>query len=158
MRNLLILIFCFPTIAFSQNQWEKEKIKLTLKKDNKLVHFKSLDYILSFQLQDISSISKDLELSYDFSENDTIDLKLFIIKMDSLGRGNWVNNFRLNNRFRQLIDSGNIKLYSIRTSEEVFKLECEISGHINAGTICTYKYDNITVLEFAEAFVGCPAF
>jgi hypothetical protein len=158
MKNILIFILLFPLILVAQVQEKNEKIKLTLKEDKQLVHFKSYNYILSFPHEDMVSMSKDLKLSYDFSKTDTIDLKLFINKMDSLGTGNWTNNFRLNKALRQLIDNGKVKLYSIQTSKEVYILVKEIGGHPAAGKTFNYKGEEKIVLEFSEAFTGTPGF
>ena len=57
-----------------------------------------------------------------------------------------------------LIDKGKVKVYSKNKSSELFKLNKSIEGTPILGNIIVYKDQNITVVEFFEAFIGCPSF
>ena len=154
----MIFIFSLPLIILGQAQVENKEIKLTVKKETKFIHFFGKDYIFSFDIKDISLMSKDLKFSHKFKKQDTLDLYLFIKKTDSSGKGNLINNFRLNNKFMDLIDKGNVKVYSINKSSELFILNKSVEETPMLGNLIVYKDEGITVVKFFEAFIGCPSF
>lgn len=138
-----------------------EQCTIRLKKiDDSLSYtFKNGNYILSFRIHDISQIENDLDLTFSLSQKDTIDFNGFIATIDSTGKGNLTNNFRLNESFRKLFDAGQVKIYCISRNQELKRLEKKIDNDIpSAGIIYYYLDRNESVLEFREAFVGTPGF
>ena len=158
MKELMILIFSLPLIILGQVQVENKEIKLSVKKETKFTHFITKEYVLSFPIKDMNLMSKDLKFSHKFKKQDTLDLYLFIKKIDSLGKGNLINNFKLNNKFMDLIDKGKVKVYSKNKSSELFKLNKYIEGTPMLGKLIVYKNEGNTVVQFFEAYIGCPSF
>jgi hypothetical protein len=160
MKNLIlisIILFGVPNV-YGQKKPSEKIIKLNLNDQTEQRHFESHDYILSFRLADLLEISNNLNFSNDIITLDTLNFKDFISKIDSTGKGNWTNNYRLNKSFKRLINDGSIKVYSIQSSSYISKLVMTIKTIPGAGEIYYYKDEEKTAIDFWEAFVGTPGF
>ncbi len=157
LHILFILFVVFQGIGQS-NSKKVEKIKMIKENDSLMVHFRSYDYIISFNLHDVKQIFSDLNVPFDIQTQDTVIFKNLISSIDSTGKGNLTNNFRLNVRFRDLLDCGAAKIYCISKKQYVRKIERKIENIPAVGRIFLYKKNQKTIFEFAEAHVGCPNF
>lgn len=159
--HILSIILLFNCINVSgQKKLEKKSIKLDFNDEDRLIHFKNNEYIISFAKIDILDVATKLKFSFDTSLVDTLILKKFIHEIDSIGKGNLTNNFRLNKEFRALLDNGKIKIFSISKNIRIKKIKKVIDDRVSAsaGTLFYYKENNLVIIEFAEAFIGCPSF
>lgn len=160
-KALLSLLFLFVLVGQASGQSENTKIlkiKLNNKLDSSLVHFKIESYIISFQASDIQRICEQLNVVYDVEKKDTIALVTFIKTIDSTGKGNQLNNYRLNSQLRELIDKGNVSLFSLSEKKYLRTIHKKVDNVPAAGMIYYYLDHKKKVVQFGEAHIGTPTF
>ena len=159
---LFILSFLIAGFSVCQGDMSK-KSSIKLKKINTngdfSYKFKSGDYILTFRSNDIFQIATKLNTDFNLSPNDTVDFKGFIAVINSSGKGNSINNYRLNKSFRVLLDKGYVEVYCISRNQKLKKMNKIIDNRMpQAGSIYYYLDQHNSILEFWEASWGCPEF
>jgi len=156
--NIIFLLFLAYQVNGQTNDGEIEKIKLKSKCDSSMVHFQSGDYTISFNLADLKRIYNDLDIPLEIKKKDTLEFRAFIKSIDSTGKGNWTNNFRFNLMLRELIDNGKVEVYCLSRNNYLRTIHKKVEIVLGAGTIYFYLDRRKTIIQFNEAFVGCPNF
>ena len=155
--HLYLIFFLMITCqAFGQNK--VDKIKLKKRNLDSMVHFKSGDYIIAFGLSAIQNIYDELSVTSEIEKNDTLEMLEFIQSIDSTGKGNMTNNYRLNIRFRKLLNKGKVKIYCISKNNYLAGMQKKVDNVPGAGEIYYYFDQQKTIIQFSEAFVGTPGF
>jgi hypothetical protein len=162
MHKVLInIFFLFVLVGQAIGQTEIDKflkIKLTNKLDSPLIHFKNDKYIISFNTFDIQRICNLLNVNYEVQEMDTTELVTFIKTIDSTGKGNQANNYRLNSQLRELIDKGSVSVYYLSKKKYLKTIHKQIENVSAAGIIYYYLDHKIKIFQFGEANIGTPIF
>lgn len=136
-----------------------KEIKLKKRCDASMVHFKNGDYILSFNLLDLNKEYDVLGIpSFDLNMKDTLELKKHIAGIDSTGKGNQTNDYKLNSIFQKLLNKGKTKIYSVYHSKYLVSVNYQFENVPGSGEIHTYLDEKNMIIEFYEAFIGTPGF
>lgn len=157
-KSHLYLIFFLMVACQAFGQNKVDKIKLKKKKFDSMVYFQSGDYIITFNLRDIKMIYDELNITSDIEKSDTLDIMKFIQSIDSTGKGNMTNNYKLNRMFRKLLNKGKVKVYCISENNYLTAMQKKFDHTPGAGNIISYYDQQQTIVQFNEAFVGTPSF
>lgn len=160
-RLLLTTSFLFVLVVQAIGQTEKNeifKIKLVNKLDVSLVHFKNEEYIISFNTVDVQWICDHLKVDFKVEIMDTTELITFIKTIDSTGKGNQMNNYRLNNQLRELMDKGSVSIYSISKKRYIRTIHKQVENVPATGIIFYYLDHKKKIVQFPEVHIGTPNF
>lgn len=160
-RGLINILFLFVLIGQAIGQTENNeilKIKLNNKLDSSLAHFKNGAYIISFNTSDIRRICNQLNVVYEVDKKDTTELVTFIKTIDSTGKGNQTNNYRLNSQLRELIDTGSVSIFSLSKKRYIRTIHKQVKNVPVAGIIYYYFDHKKEIFQCSEALIGTPNF